>query len=109
VETPAEAPRDEDAAVAAAEAEEEAGPAEAPAEAEAPAASAPPAEQDGPVEVTPEELAADLATRLWEVNQDLSLAVDAWDELPDEGRRMILEQTRYAAELYQFLARGRRR
>jgi ParB family transcriptional regulator, chromosome partitioning protein len=65
--------------------------------------------EEGPEEVTPEALAGDLATRLWEVNQDLSLAVDAWDELPDEGRRMILEQARYVAELYQFLAGGRRR
>jgi len=58
------------------------------------------------VEVTPEELAADLAGRLWQVNQDLSLAVDAWDELPDEARRMILEQARYMAELYPYLSRG---
>jgi ParB-like chromosome segregation protein Spo0J len=57
-------------------------------------------------EVTPEELAADLAGRLWQVNQDLSLAVDAWDELPDEARRMILEQARYMAELYPYLSRG---
>jgi len=71
-------------------------------------AGAPPVEE-GPEEVTPEELAAGLAARFWEVNQDLSLAVDAWDELPDEGRRMILTQTRYVAELYQFLAGGRRR
>jgi hypothetical protein len=129
VETPDAGPAvDEDEAVAAAEVEE-APPAAAPAP--APAASAPtpevapgpepepeaasepeleaePADQ-GPEEITPEELAADLATRFWEVNQDLSLAVDAWDELPAEGRRMILEQTRYVAELYQFLAGGRRR
>lgn len=57
-------------------------------------------------EVTPEELAADLAGRLWQVNQDLSLAVDAWDELPDEARRMILEQARYMADLYPYLSRG---
>ena len=103
VPAPAElGPVDEDAAVAAAEVEEVARPLEPEAGAEAPT-------EEGPEEVTPEELAADLATRLWEVNQDLSLAVDAWDELPDEGRRMILEQARYVAELYQFLAGGRRR
>jgi len=61
---------------------------------------------DAEVEVTPEELAADLAGRLWQLNQDLSLAVDAWDELPDEARRMILEQARYMAELYPYLSRG---
>lgn len=106
VPAPAEAgPVDEDAAVAAAEVEDEQ-PTETATATEA-AAAAP--VEEGPEEVTPEELAADLATRFWEVNQDLSLAVDAWDELPDEGRRMILEQTRYVAELYQFLAGGRRR
>ncbi len=58
------------------------------------------------VEVTPEELAADLAGRLWQVNQDLSLMVDAWDELPGDARRMILEQARYMAELHPYLSRG---
>jgi hypothetical protein len=57
-------------------------------------------------EVTLEELAADLAVRLAQVNQDLSLAVDAWDELPDEARHMILEQARYLAELHPYLSRG---
>ena len=60
------------------------------------------------VEVTQEELVADLSGRLWQVNQDVSLAVDAWDELPEESRRMILEQVRYMAELYPYLAGGRR-
>jgi ParB-like chromosome segregation protein Spo0J len=59
-------------------------------------------------ELTAEELAEELATRLWEVNQDLSTAVDAWDELPEEARRMILDQARYMAELYPCLAKGRR-
>ncbi|HET9552824.1 MAG TPA: ParB N-terminal domain-containing protein [Anaeromyxobacteraceae bacterium] len=85
------APSDEDAASAAAAEEPEAGAAEPPTE-----------------ELTAEELAAELATRLWEVNQDLSTAVDAWDELPEEARRMILDQARYMAELYPYLAKGRR-
>jgi len=118
VPAPAEAgPVDEDAAVAAAEVEEEATPSSTwaatpppvPTPAEVVAEAEPEPVEEGPEEVTPEELAADLATRFWEVNQDLSLAVDAWDELPEEGRRMILDQTRYVAELYQFLAGGRRR
>ena len=67
-----------------------------------PASPVPPADE----EVTPEELAADLAARLWLLNRDLSLAVDAWDELPGEARRMILEQARYMAELYPYLTRG---
>lgn len=56
------------------------------------------------VEVTPEELAQDLATRLWEVNRDLALAAEAWKDLPAEGRRLVLEQARYVAELYPLLA-----
>ncbi len=40
------------------------------------------------------------------MNQDLSVAIDAWDELPAEARRMILEQARYMAELYPYLSRG---
>lgn len=68
------------------------------------AAAAAPAEPA--VEVTAEELAADLSARLWQVNQDLSLMVDAWDELPPEARRMILDQARYMADLFPYLDRG---
>jgi hypothetical protein len=64
--------------------------------------------RDAPVEVTPDELAADLAHRMFEVNQDLALAFEAWAELPEEGRRMIIEQARYVAELHPFLSRGQR-
>jgi ParB-like chromosome segregation protein Spo0J len=62
------------------------------------------AEQDaGAVEVTPEELAEDLAKRMFEVNQDLALACTSWAELPAEGRRMIVAQARYVAELLAHL------
>ncbi len=90
----------------------------------APAAAAQPAEEEGasavaaqpageeasdvPVEVTPEELAEDLAQRMFDVNQDLALAFEAWAEMPEEGRRMIVEQARYVAELYRFLVGGSR-
>jgi hypothetical protein len=57
----------------------------------------------GPVEVTPEELALDVARRLSDVVQDLAVAFEAWGELPEEGRRMIVEQARYVAELYPHL------
>jgi ParB family chromosome partitioning protein len=81
-------------------------------EVEAPAGAPPEvegtAEAEGPVEVTPDELAADLAQRLFEVNQDLGLAFEAWGDIPEEGRRMIVEQARYVAELYPLLAGGRR-
>jgi ParB-like chromosome segregation protein Spo0J len=60
------------------------------------------------VEVTVDELAADLAQRMFDANQDLALAFEAWADLPEEGRRMILEQARYVAELYPHLAGGRR-
>ncbi|MBK9519101.1 MAG: ParB N-terminal domain-containing protein [Anaeromyxobacter sp.] len=73
-----------------------------------PAAPAATPADAAPQEVTPEELAADLAGRLWQLNQDLSLAVDAWDELPEDARRMIVEQARYLAELYPYLTGGRR-
>lgn len=56
-------------------------------------------EDPGTVEVTPEELAADLASRMYEVNQDLALAYESWADLPEEGRRAILEQARWIADL----------
>ena len=59
------------------------------------------------VEVTPEELATDLARRMWEVNQDLAVAADAWDDLPREGRRLVLEQARWVAQLLRHLEGGR--
>jgi hypothetical protein len=58
---------------------------------------------EGPVEVTPEELAADLAGRLSDVVQDLAVAFEAWGDLPEDGRRAILAQARYVAELYPHL------
>lgn len=88
---------------------------EAPAEAEAeasgeaegpgeePSAEAP---GGGVVEVTPEELAADVATRLYDVNQDLAVAYEAWADLPPEGRRAILEQARWIADLLARLEPG---
>lgn len=72
------------------------------------AAAAAPPEDDAPVEVTPEELADDLARRLSDVVQDLAVAFEAWSDLPFEGRRAILEQARYVAELYPHLKGGGR-
>lgn len=56
-----------------------------------------------PVEMTPAELADDLGRRLWELNEDLAVAADAWAELPDGGRRAILEQVRWIAGLLAFM------
>jgi ParB-like chromosome segregation protein Spo0J len=66
-------------------------------------AAAPAGDAEATVEVTPDELADDLAARMFEVNQDLSVAYDSWAELPPEGRRMIVEQARYVAELLRLL------
>ena len=59
------------------------------------------------VEVTAEELVEDLTQRLWEVNQDLAVAADAWADLPHEGRRVLLEQARWVAQLVRHLEGGR--
>jgi ParB-like chromosome segregation protein Spo0J len=61
------------------------------------------ADESGAVEVTPEELAQDLAKRMFEVNQDLALAWTSWAELPAEGRRTIVAQARYVAELLALM------
>jgi hypothetical protein len=55
------------------------------------------------VEVTPEELAAHLASQMYEVNADLALASEAWEHLPPDGRRAIVEQARYVAALLPHL------
>jgi hypothetical protein len=65
--------------------------------------AAPEPEPAGPVEVTPEELATELAAKLSDVVQDLAVAFEAWADLPEDGRRAILEQARYVAELYPHL------
>jgi hypothetical protein len=66
------------------------------------------AAEEGPEEVTPDQLAESVASGLWSVGQDLDLAVDAWADLPEHGRRQILEQLRYLAELHAYLAGARR-
>ncbi|HET6440648.1 MAG TPA: ParB N-terminal domain-containing protein [Anaeromyxobacter sp.] len=57
------------------------------------------AEGEEPVEMTPEELAVDLAARLYEVNQDLAVAYESWEDLPADGRSAIIEQARWIADL----------
>lgn len=64
--------------------------------------------EEGPEEVTPEQLAETLAGDLWSLGQDLDLAVDAWADLPEHGRRQIVEQLRYLAELHAYLSGARR-
>jgi hypothetical protein len=58
------------------------------------------------VEVTPEELAADLAQRMFAANEDLALAWSAWADVPPEGRRLIVEQARWVAALLPLLEEG---
>jgi hypothetical protein len=55
------------------------------------------------VEITPEELAEELSARMYEVSADLALASEAWEHLPREGRRAIVEQARYVAALLPHL------
>ena len=55
------------------------------------------------IEVTPDELVQDLAARLSALNQDLATAVEAWKDLPPEGRKVILDQARYVAALLPFM------
>lgn len=54
-------------------------------------------------EVSPEDFARDLAVRMAEQNQDLATAYAAWADLPPSGRRLILSQARYVAELLPYL------
>lgn len=61
------------------------------------------AEEGEAVEVTPEELAEDLARRLYELNGDLQVAWDSWADLPPEGRSAIVEQARWIAGLLPLL------
>jgi hypothetical protein len=65
-------------------------------------------DEGGTVEVTAEDLAHDLAQRMYDVNQDLAVAFEAWPDLPREGRRMIVAQARYVAELLALLEEGER-
>lgn len=55
------------------------------------------------VEVDAEEFARDLALRLADLNQDLAAAYGAWQELPPEGRRLLMAQVRYVADLLPYL------
>ncbi len=54
-------------------------------------------------EVDADELAGDVTMRLGEVNQDLSLLADVFDDLDDERRESLLTQLRYSIELVAFL------
>ena len=57
------------------------------------------------LEVTPDELALHLAVRLFELNQELAAAWEAWRDLPEDGRRHVVEQARYLAELFPLMVR----
>jgi hypothetical protein len=57
------------------------------------------------LEVTPDELALHLAVRLFELNQELAAGWEAWRDMPAEGRRHVVEQARYLAELFPLMER----
>jgi ParB family transcriptional regulator, chromosome partitioning protein len=63
----------------------------------------PAAEEEATVEVSPDDLARELAQKMYAVNQDLAVAFESWADLPRHGRRMIVEQARYVAELLALL------
>jgi hypothetical protein len=54
-------------------------------------------------EVTAEDLAADLVSRLAGLNQDLATALEAWKDLPAEGRRQLVEQVRWLAGALPYM------
>ncbi|MBI5068678.1 MAG: ParB N-terminal domain-containing protein [Deltaproteobacteria bacterium] len=82
-----------------ARAEEEGGGEEAPTAAPTPTD----ASADQVEEVAADDFAEDLAIRMSELNQDLATAYAAWSDLPPSGRRLILSQARYVAELLPYL------
>lgn len=73
---------------------------------EAPPEATVEADDEATVEITPEELAEQLSARMYEVNADLALASEAWEHLPAEGRRAIVEQARYVAAMLPHLKLG---
>ena len=66
-------------------------------------ADGPGGSQDDVEEVSPEDFARDLALRMSGLNQDLATAYGAWKDLPADGRRLLLVQARYVADLLPYL------
>ncbi len=60
------------------------------------------------VELTPEEMVDDLLRKLYEINVDLAAAWEAWSDLPAEGRRQIVQQSRYLHELFPFMEKDQK-
>jgi hypothetical protein len=54
-------------------------------------------------EVDADELAADVTTRLGDINQDLVLLAEVFGELDGERKSELLKQLRYSSELVTFL------
>ncbi|MBI3182172.1 MAG: ParB N-terminal domain-containing protein [Myxococcales bacterium] len=54
-------------------------------------------------EIDADELAADLAVRQGEINQDLALLAEVFGSLEEERREELLKQLRYSAELVAYL------
>ena len=63
-------------------------------------------EDEGTVEIPLEEFARELPRRMFEVNQDLALAIEAWSDLPADARLTIMEQARWVAKLLPALGGG---
>jgi ParB family chromosome partitioning protein len=58
---------------------------------------------EGEEEVDADELAEQVAFKLGEINQDLSLLAGVFESLDEAKRAELLEQLRYAADLVEFL------
>lgn len=69
-----------------------------------PTATTAPVEQAEQVEeVSADDFARDLAVRMSDLNQDLATAYASWADLPPAGRKLIIAQARYVAELLPYL------
>lgn len=58
---------------------------------------------DDEEEVDADELAADVTSRLGEINQDLALLADVFKDLDDLKREELLKQLKYSSELVEYL------
>ena len=56
----------------------------------------------------PSSLAHSLAVRAHELNGDVAAAYEAWGAVPAEGRRLVLEQLRYLAQILPLLEKENR-
>lgn len=86
--------------------DDELAPEEAPSDVAEAQAAADASDSDEEEEVDADELASDVTQRLGQINQDLSLLADVFNDLDEERRATLLQQLRYSSELVAFLEGG---